>query len=317
VPGDGRYEWEGFYAGTDFPEVFNPPQGFFATANQYTLPEPTGARFSYDGWTNPDRWKRLVRVLSEDSQHSMEDSKNLQSDMVSGRVQGLVDMIRPLQSADPLTAEALALLKNWDLVERVTGQPGAAQARLAETYWLTRVNQAVLALLVPNAADRTLINNSADWLYVWEVLQNPNAYFGSNGEAQRNALLLSTLRAAYEAARTALGTNVSTWTWGTAINMNHPLGDRDPSLTVTNPPKGGSGTSPLANQAASFKMVINVGDWDNSVALNAPGQSGVPGSPHYRDLAPMWWANEYFPLLYTRPAIAQATESRIVLLPAP
>jgi penicillin amidase len=52
---------------------------------------------------------------------------------------------------------------------------------------------------------------------------------------------------------------------------------------------------------ASFRVVIDVGDWDNSRAINTPGQSGDPASPHYRDLAPLWLKGEYFPLLYTRP----------------
>ena len=35
---------------------------------------------------------------------------------------------------------------------------------------------------------------------------------------------------------------------------------------------------------SSFRMVADVGNWDASVAINAPGQSGVPAS----DLAPLW-----------------------------
>jgi penicillin amidase len=37
---------------------------------------------------------------------------------------------------------------------------------------------------------------------------------------------------------------------------------------------------------ASFRMIVDVGRWDRSLAINTPGQSGDPGSPHYRDLAP-------------------------------
>jgi penicillin amidase len=316
VPGDGRYEWDGFYAGTDYAAAFNPPQGYFATANQFTLPSPTGARVGYE-WTNPDRWKRLIDVLSRPEKHSLQDSKDLQNDLVSGRVMQLVELLRPLTSEDPLTAEALNLLKNWDLVERVTGQPGAAAARLAETYWLSRVRTAVTQVVLPNAADRAFVSN-ADWILVHDVLQNPSFWFGANAEAQRNDLLLSTLRAAYVQARADRGTDTSTWTWGSTTNMNHPLGSRDPAFfNVQTPPKGGSGTAPIASQAASFKMVIDVGAWDNSVALNTPGQSGVPTSPHYRDLAPMWWADEYFPLLYSREAVDAYTESRILLVPVP
>jgi penicillin G amidase len=66
----------------------------------------------------------------------------------------------------------------------------------------------------------------------------------------------------------------------------------------------------------SFRVVIDVGDWDNSRAMNTPGQSGDPASPHYRDLAPMWLKGEYFPLLYTRAKVEAATVRRIELLPA-
>ena len=67
---------------------------------------------------------------------------------------------------------------------------------------------------------------------------------------------------------------------------------------------------------ASFRVVIDVGDWDNSRAINAPGQSGDPASPHYRDLAPLWLKGDYFPLLYTRAKVEAAAARRIDLVPA-
>jgi penicillin amidase len=65
----------------------------------------------------------------------------------------------------------------------------------------------------------------------------------------------------------------------------------------------------------SVRVVIDVGKWDNSVAINHPGQSGDPDSPHYRDLAQMWRNGQYFPLLYSRKAVEIATEQRIKLVP--
>ena len=38
VPGDGRYEWQGFIDNDELPRVYRPEQGFFATANQMNLP---------------------------------------------------------------------------------------------------------------------------------------------------------------------------------------------------------------------------------------------------------------------------------------
>jgi penicillin amidase len=59
---------------------------------------------------------------------------------------------------------------------------------------------------------------------------------------------------------------------------------------------------------ASFRMVVDVGAWDNSRCINAPGQSGDPVSPHYADLAPLWAKGEYVPMLYTRAAVDAAAE---------
>jgi penicillin amidase len=63
-------------------------------------------------------------------------------------------------------------------------------------------------------------------------------------------------------------------------------------------------------------MVLDVGNWDNSRAVNYPGESGDPYSPHYRDLAGKWLNGTYFPLLYSREAVEKQTEKRIHLLPS-
>jgi penicillin amidase len=65
----------------------------------------------------------------------------------------------------------------------------------------------------------------------------------------------------------------------------------------------------------SFRVIVDVGNWDNSRAMNTPGQSGDPANPHYRDLAPMWAAGQYFPLLYSKAAVDAATVETIELAP--
>ena len=67
---------------------------------------------------------------------------------------------------------------------------------------------------------------------------------------------------------------------------------------------------------ASARLVIDVGAWDESRCINAPGQSGDPRSPHYGDLAQTWAQGGYVPLLYSRAAIDAATKTLITLNPA-
>jgi penicillin amidase len=66
---------------------------------------------------------------------------------------------------------------------------------------------------------------------------------------------------------------------------------------------------------ASFRMVLDVGNWDASRAINTPGQSGDPANPHYRDLFAPWSAGQYIPLLFSRQAIEASTERVIRLTP--
>ena len=95
-----------------------------------------------------------------------------------------------------------------------------------------------------------------------------------------------------------------------------PRGRRD----VGPAPRGGSGATVnstfyglgdfVQRYGATFRMVIDVGSWDDSVAMNSPGQSGDPSSPHYRDLFKAWARDESFPLLYSRERIEAAAEQR-------
>ena len=73
----------------------------------------------------------------------------------------------------------------------------------------------------------------------------------------------------------------------------------------------------MQRYGASFRMLLDVGSWDESVAMNTPGQSGDPASPHYRDLFGAWARDESFPLLYSRDRVLNAVERRIVLRPLP
>ena len=63
-------------------------------------------------------------------------------------------------------------------------------------------------------------------------------------------------------------------------------------------------------------IVADTANWDNSVGLNAPGQSGDPDSPHYRDLFELWARGKYFPIFYSRTKIDSVTEKVTMLHPA-
>jgi penicillin amidase len=96
-------------------------------------------------------------------------------------------------------------------------------------------------------------------------------------------------------------------------------------VTVGPLPRGGSSDTVGAttylpdftqSSGASFRLVVDVGAWDNSLAMNSPGQSGDPSSPHFADLFPVWATGGAIPLRYSRQQVEAVTERRILLVPA-
>ena len=75
---------------------------------------------------------------------------------------------------------------------------------------------------------------------------------------------------------------------------------------------------PLRRQAdddSPVRAVLDPKDWDRSRAMNAPGQSESPDSPHFSDLAKLWSAGELFPLVFGRAAVDSQTASMLILRP--
>ena len=129
-----------------------------------------------------------------------------------------------------------------------------------------------------------------------------------------------------------LGADPAGWAWGRLHQLKLPsavarLADpaQRSALEFEPIPLGGSGDSPAAagfraddfsvTVGASVRMILDVGNWDAAQAINLPGQSGDPNSPHYRDLLPVWSAGGYVPLLYTRAAIQKHADSVLNLVP--
>ncbi len=67
--------------------------------------------------------------------------------------------------------------------------------------------------------------------------------------------------------------------------------------------------------ARRFAITSDPVDWDRSVAMNAPGQSGSPDSGHYADLVKRWAAGGFFPLTFSERAVQDAAEATLTLTP--
>lgn len=324
VPGDGRYEWQGFHRAGDLPHALNPDSGVIATANEQNVPPDwslPAAKIGHE-WIESSRASRIAEAFAQTPVHSVATSCALQADIVSIPARRLSALLGPLSSAESLTQAALSLLQGWN------GElaPESAAAALSEVWWSKHLRPAVFAVKVADTAVRALMG-LGDVDAILARLEQPEGFFSS--AAARDALLLRTLSAAYAECVARMGEDPALWAWGRLHHgyFEHALAGVTGSdaRNIGPLPMGGSESTPMNAQyrygdfrvvlGASFRMVLDVGDWDNSRCINAPGQSGDARSPHYRDLAETWSKGDFVPLLYSEAAVDAAAVRRITLRP--
>lgn len=324
VAGDGRFEWDGYMTAADLPAIVNPEKGFVHSANEMNLPETWDHGASPVGfeWLEDGRAKRIAQVLGGAADHDIAGSCALQTDSWSDYATRLVALL-PEEAPEA----ARNLLRGW------TGRADADDpaALLVELWLSSHLRPALLSRVAPDAALRK-------WFGAGSIATTVRMLEGTHsGLAERaglatpqarDAFLGETLSAAWDDATARFGADCAQWRWGDLHKgwFDHALTPVKPGFDVGPLDKGGSSTTVMlahyeaadyrVRTGASVRMVVDVGAWDNSVWINAPGQSGVPGDPHYEDLAPLWAEGRYVPMPYSEVAVDAATETLITLHPA-
>jgi penicillin amidase len=65
-----------------------------------------------------------------------------------------------------------------------------------------------------------------------------------------------------------------------------------------------------------MRMVVSLGDFDDSRWVNLTGASGHAFSDHYTDQTDLWATGQTLPWAYTPDAVAAAADDTLVLQPA-
>lgn len=336
VPGDGRYEWDGYRTAADLPGIADPESGWVRSANHFNLaedPDWDGVGFSYE-WYSGFRARRLAAALPESDTWDIDSTAALQNDYLAESARDVMAHFGGA-FADTDAEFARAELAGWDW--RMTPDsraavifdrwlyrhlPRAIRAEAARRAAPDNTDAAIDVLLDARRAtigdprtDIRLLAEAAEWELSGTFTSVPE-------------LVEDTLAATVAELRAELG-DESDWSWGAVhvSDLRHAMDGVpgvDESLTRTGRhPKGGSsdtvgvsfGADGVQTLGAGTRIVVDVGHWDESICINSPGQDGALESEHARDLFPAWLADGYVPMLYTRPRIDEHTASVSVLLP--
>ena len=324
VPGDGRYEWDGYLPIKAKPNEFNPDRGYIETSNSnYTKPDYPYLDAIGFTWTDPYRWARGSEVLGSGRKFNMTDMVELQHDYLSIPARTLIPFFKDLESDDLEVEQARQMLLDWDFVlDKESVEAGiyvAFERQLLDNIELLKVPE--IAKSYVSVGMKTAI----------DMLLAPDGDFGNDPIQGRDEFLLQTLSQGIQNLKQKLGPEFKDWVYGQEdykhALIRHPLSPalneelRD-RLNVGPAPRGGNGftlgnTGSGDNQTsgASFRIFVDTRDWDNTLGMNTPGQVGDPDSPLYDNLFELWANDKVFPAFYSREKIESVLFEKLDLIP--
>jgi penicillin amidase len=292
-------DWKGDAPVTDWPQAFDPAQGYLASANQQPI-DPRVERFWFGGSWDPWRALRINTLLRGDSSVTVDEMRRFQTDPGSARADLYVPFF--LRAATRVAArgmgpnpavleEAARVLAQWDRRYSASNMGAVLfEAALRET-----ASETWDELATPSGGRRATPSSAV----LLELMTDSTSAWWDNRSTSaiedRDAILASSLASAFLATKQRFGAPGSGWQWGKIrrANIHHLL--RIPALSALElPVEGGPGTlSPSTgsgSQGPSWRMVVELGPTLHAWATYPGGQSGNPASARYLDRLPQWLA---------------------------
>jgi len=341
VPGwTGEYEWIGYVPFEELPHMFNPPQGFIATANNRVVGDDYPHWIGYDCCCG-NRAERIVELIGKQPKIDTNYIRSMQIDQVSKPAQRIGRVFETLRSDDPALQAVINMMRGWDGSLAAHSPQAAIYAEFTIKLLSTLLSGKLGDLakryngkgIVPVLQEGSLhAERSREWLE--SILANPNSHWFDLGDGRnRDELIVTSLRESVEFLKTECGPDIHAWRWDELhqITFGHNLGSVKPLDKFFNRgpfPLGGDFDTLWASGATRhdlshdlivgppFRFIADLQDWNRSLGMLVPGQSGHPMSPHYADNIQGWLKGEYHPMLFDREAVLKEADATLVIEPA-
>jgi penicillin amidase len=304
VPADGASnscQWAGAIPYDDLPQVYNPPSGIIASANQDPFPE--NYRYAVNGgFAPPYRAREIRTLLSRHDKWKPEEILGVQKDVYSSYLNFLAHQAVQAWDKHPNSSAqmraAAETLRNWNgQTEKKTAAPMVATLldaelrRAAANAAAPGAEGEYAARMAPVVIEKLLRERPAGWFKDYDDL------------------LVNSLSAAVSAGEKIQGSNVAEWDYGQTIELRlvHPVGGQLPLagryFNIGPVPMSGSSTSikqTAQRLGPSLRMVIDLANLDQSQANIDTGESGHFLSRHYKDQWGAYYGGTSFPMQFDK-----------------
>jgi penicillin amidase len=347
-----EYEWQGFIPFDELPTVFNPPAGFIATANNRVVSDDYPYLLSYE-WDPGYRAEQINDFLAADDSITLEDIRDLQAQTYSPPAEAMRAYLLAVEPENDLQAQALAQVEAWDSYYE-TDRPGASIYEtwylflLQNTIWDELGGEEEdRGPLLRGLVEQYQIYLTRHLPMMIKLMAEPNHPWFDDVDTPevetRDEIARRSLAEAVDWLSERYGRNPAEWRWGRLHTMSFvhiPIGQSGIALaerlfnTTPIPARGANFAVNLAGTTFSVstfvspqeqpfevvygvsqRMILDLGNPDNSLAINSTGQSEHLFHPHREDLISMWQNVEYHPMFFTQEAVEKNAEAVLTLTP--
>lgn len=332
VPGwTGEHEWSGYIPFEELPSAYNPPQHLVVTANNKIVSNEY-PYFLSANWSDPSRAQRITQLLAGKKGLTVAEMRDIQADAYSLAAARVMPYVLALGPQGWLQERAFRFFEHWDYQMRAeSGAAGIADVVLWRVLTNTFGDELEGVDLEPGSWA-----SIAQTLFT--IIDDPsNTWFDNVTTPEvesRDEVLRRSVDEAMEFWRRHYGDLVgnldSQWAWGKVhtANFDHVLGSVPVlGLLLNRGPVAVSGTWCAVNANAyypgsfevvslpSYRQVVDLSSWGESLWQNTTGQSGQVHNRHYDDQIGAWQSVLPQQMLYERTDVLAAAEAILVLVP--
>lgn len=300
LPIDGTLtddNWEGFIPFEELPHLYNPPQGWIATANNRVV----GKNYKYflsREWSAPYRVKRINDLIKEKDKLSHEDMRRIQSDVYSifdyNFAQAIKNILaNNLRSSEPKFREII------EIIERFDGNLAAES-----------IESSVVVTMREKLSERIAKGELGDNFKQYRWFNQPTGLEMILREkpvellpaefSNYEDLILAAYQDAAEELTKKFGADKKQWNWGklNQVNFRHPLGIglMEYFFNLSAVRLGGNAYTVNCNYknwGVSMRMIVDLNDFDQTTQGVTVGQSGLNADSNYDNQLEEWTrANE-------------------------
>ncbi len=324
-----EFEWKGFISFEKLPKLWNPKEGFIATANnKITENQPF---FISNLYMPPSRIERIKELLTNNKKFSVEDFKNFQSDYTSPHAKSITEVLIESCKNFNDTITAFQYLQNWDYKHRPTDIASA----IFNMFFVKLLHNIFMDEMGSELLEDYIFFSALPIIAVDGLIKSANSSWFDDINTEeietRDDIFRKSFTEAIDELEKKLGPEMKNWQWGKlhTVTFAHPFGSRPPLDKVFNIgpfPVGGSMSTinngeykfnkPFRNHVGpSTRLIMDLSRLSEYFSVLPTGQSGQPLHKHYDDQTQLWLNGVYKTVKREKEWIENSAWNKLVLVP--